>query len=132
MKTSRSLTAFAAAIFLAAAAFAANATEGKLRLYESVSVQGKQLTPGTYKVEWNGKGPDVQVTILNGKDAVATLPAKVVATNTKNSNDGYSSAKEPDGSNDLRTIFFHGQAFELQLGQSAANAAPQSTATGSN
>jgi hypothetical protein len=132
MKLSRSLTAFAAALFLAGAAFAGNASEGKLRLYESVSVQGKQLTPGTYKVEWTGKGSDVQVTILNGKGTIATLPAKVVATNTKNSNDGYSAAKQPDGSNDLRTIFFHGQAFELQVGQEAVNGAPQSGAAGSN
>lgn len=132
MKLSRSLTAVAAALFFAAGAFAANSTEGKLRLYDSVSVQGKRLTPGTYKVEWTGNGPDVQVTILNGKNTVATVPAKVVPSSAKNNNDGYSAAKQPDGSNDLRTIFFHGTAFELRLGQDAVNAAPQSGASGSN
>lgn len=132
MKMSRNLTAFAASLLFAAAALAANATQGKLHLYEAVSIQGKQLQPGSYKVEWNGKGPDVQLTILNGKETVATLPAKVVPTNNKNAEDGYSAAKQPDGSNDLKTIFFHGTAFEIQVGQQAVNSTTQSGTTGNN
>ena len=132
MRISRNLTAFAAALLLAAAAFAASSTEGKLRLYESVNVQGKQVPAGTYKVEWNGSGPEVQVTIRNGKDAVATVPAKLVTTKTKNDSDGYSAAKQSDGSNDLQTIFFHGTTFELQVSQQAVSGAPQSGASGSN
>ena len=132
MKIAKNLTALAAALLLAAAAFAANATQGKLRLYEAVSVQGKQLPAGSYKVEWSGKGPDVQVSIVNGKETVATLPAKVVPTTNKNAEDGYSAAKQPDGSNDLQTIFFHGTAFELRVSQQAANGAPQAGTAGSN
>lgn len=132
MKMSRNLTAFAASLLFAAAALAANATQGKLHLFEAVSIQGKQLQPGSYKVEWNGKGPDVQLTILNGKETVATLPAKVVPTNNKNAEDGYSAAKQPDGSNDLQTIFFHGTAFEIQVSQQAVNSTTQSGTAGNN
>jgi len=132
MKISRSLTAFAASLVLAGAVFAANAAQGKLRLYDSVSVQGKQLAPGNYKVEWSGNGPDVQVTIFSGKDTIATLPAKVVPTTAKNSENGYSAIKQADGSNDLQTIFFQGKTFELQVSQQAANGSSQPTATGSN
>jgi hypothetical protein len=132
MKMSRNLIVFAASLLFAGAALAANATQGKLHLYEAVSIQGKQLQPGNYKVEWNGKGPDVQLTILNGKETVATLPAKVVPTNNKNAEDGYSAAKQPDGSTDLQTIFFHGTAFEIQVSQQAVNSATQSGTTGNN
>jgi hypothetical protein len=132
MRISKNLTAFAASLLLAGAVFAANATEGKLRLYESVSVQGKQLAPGNYKVEWSGKGPDVRITIRNGKETLASVPAKVVPTTAKNSEDGYSAAKQPDGSNDLQTIFFHGTAFELQVSQQAVNGSSQPSTSGSN
>ena len=57
MRISRSFIGFAGAMLLVASgAFAPNATKGTLRLYETVSVQGKQLPPGNYKVEWNGTG----------------------------------------------------------------------------
>ena len=132
MRISKNVTAFAAALFLTAAAFAASATEGKLHLYESVNVQGKQVPAGSYKVEWNGNGPDVQVTIRNGKDAIATVPAKLVTTNNKNESDGYSAAKQADGSNDLQSIFFHGTKFELQVSQQAVNSATQTGTSGNN
>lgn len=129
---SRNLLAFAgASLLLGAAAFAGNITKRDLHLYESVSVQGKQLTPGDYKVEWSGTGPDVQVTILNGRDTVASVPAKVVPTDTKNNSDGYASAKQADGSSDLTSIFFHGERFELQVSQQAAATAQPGT-SGSN
>ena len=72
------------------------------------------------------------MSILNGKDTVATVPARVVPTNTKNNTDGYSAAKHSDGSNDLTTVFFHGTNFALQVGQQSGAAAPQLATSGSN
>jgi hypothetical protein len=132
MKILRNSIAVAAGLLFAASVFAANATQGKLHLYEPVSVQGKQLAAGNYKVEWNGNGPEVQVAILNGKDTVATVPAKVAPTTTKNTEDGYSVTKEPDGSNGLATIFFHGKTFRLELNQQSASDAGQPGASGNN
>jgi hypothetical protein len=37
------------------------------------------ITPGTYKVTYEGTGPTVQVTVSNDKKSVATFPAKAVA-----------------------------------------------------
>jgi hypothetical protein len=132
MKISRNIIALGAGFLLAATTFAANATQGKLRLYETVIVQGKQLPAGDYKVEWSGTGSAVQVAILNGKDTVATVPAKVAHTTSKNAEDGYSVTKQPDGANDLATIFFRGQAFQLDLNQQAANGASQTGTSGNN
>ena len=132
MKISRTCIPFAAAFLLAATTFAANATQGKLHLYEAVTVQGKQLPAGNYKVEWSGTGSAVQVAILNGKDTVATVSGKVAPTTNKNAEDGYSITKQPNGANDLSTIFFHGRAFQLELAQQASNGATQSGSSGSN
>jgi len=40
-------------------------------------VANQQLKPGTYKVEWSGNGPDVQVSFLRHNKQVATVPAKL-------------------------------------------------------
>jgi hypothetical protein len=52
--------------------------EGKFTLVDSVQVGSSELKAGDYKATWNGSGPDVQVIILQGKDVVATVPAKLV------------------------------------------------------
>jgi hypothetical protein len=41
----------------------------------TVQVAGTELKPGNYKVEWQGTGPDIQVTFLQNGKTVATVPA---------------------------------------------------------
>jgi hypothetical protein len=132
MKVSRNLFSLAiASLLLGATAFAAP-TKGTLKLFESVSVQGKQLAPGQYTVEWNGEGPNVELSITNGKQAVASIPARVVPVGAKNTASGYSSAKQQDGSTALTSVFFQGKAYELHVGQESATTAPQPGTSGSN
>ena len=132
MKVSRNLFSLAiASLLLWATAFAAP-TKGTLKLFESVSVQGKQLAPGQYTVEWNGEGPNVELSITNGKQAVASIPARVVPVGAKNTASGYSSAKQQDGSTALTSVFFQGKAYELHVGQESATTAPQPGTSGSN
>ena|ERR1700719_462405 len=133
MKVSRNLFSLAvASLLLGASALAAPATKGTLKLFEPVSVQGKQLAPGQYTVEWNGEGPNVELSITNGKQAVASIPARVVPVGAKNSASGYSSAKQDDGSTALTSVFFQGKAYELHVGQESATTAPQPGTSGSN
>ena len=133
MRVSRNLFGLTvASLLLGVSAFAAPATRGTLKLFDSVSVQGKQLAPGQYTVEWNGEGPNVELSITNGKEAVASIPARVVPIGAKNTASGYSSAKQQDGSTTLTNVFFQGKAYELQIGQQSATAAPQPGTSGSN
>jgi hypothetical protein len=118
-------------LLLAASAFAAPATKGTLKLYESVTVEGKQLAPGQYTVEWTGEGPNVQLNIANGKNAVSAVPARIVPISTKNKTSGYSSEKQQDGQV-LTSVFFEGKAYDLQIGEQAASQAPQPATSGSN
>ncbi|HKR85643.1 MAG TPA: hypothetical protein VJS37_15900 [Terriglobales bacterium] len=48
-------------------------------------VANHQLNPGTYKVEWNGHGPNVQVAFLRNNKEVATAPAKVTSEGSASS-----------------------------------------------
>ena len=67
------------ALSLSLAAFAKNSSnEGKFTLWDSAVVGSTQLAPGDYKATWEGSGPVVQVKILQGKNVVATGPAKLV------------------------------------------------------
>ena len=133
MKVSRSLFGVTlASLLLVSGAFAAPATKGTLKLIEPLSVQGQQLAPGTYTVEWNGEGPNVELSIANRGQAVASIPARVVPVSGKNRATGYSSKKEQDGRSALTGIFFQGKAYELQIGQQSATEGSQPATSGSN
>jgi hypothetical protein len=133
MKLSRNLFSVAlASLLLGASAFAAPTTKGTLKLFEPVTVQGKQLAPGQYTVEWNGEGPNVQLSIASGKNAVANVPARVVPVSPKNATSGYSSTKQQDGSTALTNVFFQGKAFELQIADQSATQGTQPSTSGSN
>jgi hypothetical protein len=124
MKLSRiGVTLFGAALLFTASAFAGNGNENKgtLRLDDKVSVGGTALNPGTYKVEWTGSGSDVQVTVSQGSQTVATFPAHVAQQQTAAQNDAYGSESQPNGDKTLTTLYFHGKHFSLEVGSSAGN-----------
>jgi hypothetical protein len=126
MKTSRfSLAVFAASLLLSAAAFAGDGNKKSLHLDQDVTVEGTRLPAGDYKVEWNGTGPTVQVSIIRGRDTVATVPAQVVNENTPNTQDGYGMEPAQDGTEQLTQIFFSGKNYTLQL--QPGTTAPQSS-----
>jgi hypothetical protein len=115
MKSSRKIVGLVGvSLLLAVSAMAGTENKGTLRLFDNVSVQGKQLSPGTYKVEWNGEGPDVQVSILSGKNTVATIPARVVPVTPKNGQDGYT-ADDKNGNRTLTELFFRGKSYQLEI-----------------
>jgi hypothetical protein len=110
-----------AALLLASTVLAADLNKGTLNVSEKVNVEGKTIDPGTYKVEWNGTGPTVQVTILHGKQTVATFPAQLTEQANKNAVDAYGSATEADGSKQLTAIYIGGKHTVLQLEPSSAS-----------
>jgi hypothetical protein len=126
MKSSRKIVGWVgASLLLAVTAMAGTENKGTLRLFDSVNIRGKQLSPGTYKIEWKGEGPEVQLTILDGKDTVTTVPARVVPVPKKNDQDGYTADNE-SGNRTLKELFFHGKSYELQIepGSGAGTAQP--------
>lgn len=105
------------ALLLASSAFAA--TKGSLQLSNPTSVNGTQLKPGDYKVQWDGSGPSVEVSILQGKNVVAKVPAKLVNLDSAASNDAAVTQKGSDGVSALQGIRFGGKKIALELGQAS-------------
>ena len=133
MKGSRNLVALAGtSLLLVASAFAAGTGQGTLHLYESVDVQGKQLAPGEYKLQWNGEGPKVELNITSSKKSVVSVPAQLIPVGEAYTTDGYAAKKSEDGKNALTEIFFHGKDYELRLGDQSGGEASQPGATGSS
>jgi hypothetical protein len=53
--------------------------ETVLNLVEPTIVGSIILPPGEYRIEWNGPGPDVQVSFSQGNKTIAVIPAKLQA-----------------------------------------------------
>jgi len=63
---------------LGTVAMAASKNSASINIAETAKVGDTQLQPGDYKLVWEGTGPDVQVSFMQGKNTVATAPAKLV------------------------------------------------------
>ena len=112
-------------LLLSAAAFAGPTNKKSLHVYDNVIVEGKQLTPGDYKIEWSESGSDVQVSILRGKDTVAVVPARVVPVSNPVVGDSYSVQSLPDGTKALTELSFSGKTYELEISSAAIAGASQ-------
>jgi len=119
---------FGASLLLASAAFAGE--KASVNLYETVKVNGKTIPAGNYKVSWAGTGSNVQVSILKGKETIATLPAQLEASNSAPASSGYSTRKEGDGSKSITTVFFAGKKYTLNLDQQSAASGQAATTPG--
>jgi hypothetical protein len=104
------------ALLLATSAFAA--TKASLNLQSSVTINGTTLKPGDYKLEWDGSGANVEVSIMQGKTLLAKLPAKVVDLNSPSPNNAAVIQKNDDGTASLVGARFEGKKFALEMSQS--------------
>ncbi len=104
------------ALLLACNAFAA--TKASLSLQSPTTVNGTKLKAGDYKLEWDGSGPDVEVSILLGKTVLAKVPAKVVDLNSPAQNSAAVIKMNGDGTGTLAGARFQGKKFALELGDS--------------
>jgi len=105
------------ALLLASSAFAATKTD--LTLMDSAIVSGTKLKPGAYKLQWEGSGPNVEVSILQGKTVVAKVPAKVVDLKVASLNNAALLTTNSDGTSTLSGARFEGKKFALELGDSS-------------
>jgi hypothetical protein len=108
------------ALLLSSSAFAGSNNKGTLRLEDKVTVDGTPLQPGNYKVQWDGSGPDVKVTLSQGNHTVTTFPAHVTEQKAATEADAYGSANQPDGGKALTAIYFGGKHYALEVEPSSA------------
>jgi hypothetical protein len=114
MRTSRFTSALIGfAMLLTASAFAAN--KGSMQLKSPVMVGETQLPAGYYSVQWEGTGPDVELTIRRDRKVKATVPAKLVPENSAFDQNAAIIQVESDGSRKLIAIRLSGKRFTLQI-----------------
>jgi hypothetical protein len=105
------------ALLLASSAFAA--TKANLQLTNPVTINGTTVKPGDYKVQWEGNGPNVEISILQGKNVVAKAPAHVVELQSPASDDAAVTRQSGNGPNSLTGIRFQGKKLSLELGEAS-------------
>jgi hypothetical protein len=119
------------AVLFSGSVFAGPASNKKtLHLEESVVIDGKTLAPGYYKLEWSESGPNVQVTILQGKTTIATVPARLTPLNVAQISTSYSTATSQDGSKTLKQVAFGGTKSSLELESGSAAVGSQNADAG--
>jgi len=102
-------------LLLASSAFAA--TKANLQLTNPVTVNGTTLKPGDYRVQWEGSGPNVELSILQGKEVVAKVPAHVIELQTPSAYDAAVTRKTDSGPSLLAGLRFQGKKIALELGE---------------
>lgn len=107
-------------MLLATSAFAAN--KGTLSVQEPLTVNGTRLAPGDYKVQWDGNGPSVELSITQGKKVVAKVPAHMVNLESPSQNDAAVVKHNGDGTKSLSEVRLSGKKFAFAVGEEAAKA----------
>jgi hypothetical protein len=112
--TSMQTLVLASAVLLATSAFAVN--KGSVELMHPTQVAGKQLAAGSYKIQWDGSGDQVQLSIRQGSKEVASTSARVVQIQSPSPNNNALITVNPDGTRSLSQIRLRGKTFALDLG----------------
>jgi hypothetical protein len=102
------------ALLLATSALAAN--KGSLQVGDPLTVAGKQLAAGDYTVQWEGNGPSIELSILQGKKVVATVPARLTNLDQPSSYNSAVVTKTSAGARTLSQIRFSGKKYALEIG----------------
>jgi hypothetical protein len=131
--TKFSAAVLAFSLLLAASAIAGNPNKGTLHVAETVTVGGKQLPAGTYRVEWAGSGSNVELSISDGRETVAKVPVQILPLDKAEAVSGYATRTDQAGNKALTEIFFGGKKYQLSIGEaSAATATPSDKTPASN
>ena len=105
------------ALVLSASAFAA--TKASLQLSHPVTVNGTTLRAGDYKLQWEGSGPNVELSFLQGKNVVAKTSAHVIDLQMPAANTAALTHENGSGPNSLTGIRFEGKKLALELGEAS-------------
>jgi hypothetical protein len=99
-------------------AFARDKNQHSVSFPDPVQVGSAQLQPGTYKVKWDGSGPEVQVSFVRDGKTVATVPGTLKTKDTAVVQDDIVVEPVSGSGKALREIDFGHQQEALVFGQS--------------
>lgn len=107
----------ALAILLATCLSAAAANSHTLSFRTTVMLNGTEMTPGFYVVDWVSHSPEATVTFTRNAKVVATAAGKWVERDAKSPADSVVYTNNPDGSHTLIELRFGGMKQVLVFGQ---------------
>ncbi len=111
------------ALMLAVSAFAGTkGNSASFDLSNAVQISGNHLAPGSYRLKWEGSGPDVQVQFTQGNRVLATAPAKLVDVDSKFDNTSAVTQSDGQGARSLLEARFGGKKYKLVFGQESTEA----------
>jgi hypothetical protein len=117
-----SLKSIFLAVTVLAAGSALAANKGSLELQHPTIIAGKQLAGGSYTVQWEGSGDQVDLKIYHGKNVVASTPARVLKVDHPAASNSAVVAANPDNTYTLSEIRFAGKNFALGIANDASGA----------
>ena len=92
------------------------AEKGSMKLFDPALVNGVQLSPGEYTLQWDGTGNNLQVQILQGKKVVATTTAALVQLKAPASRDMTTTRRAENNAKTLTEVAFRGKSYALAIG----------------
>jgi hypothetical protein len=98
-----------------AAGSALAASKGSLELQHPTTVAGKPLATGSYTVQWEGTGEQVNLKIYQGKNVVASMPARILKVDHPIASNSAVVTANDDKTYTLSQIRFAGKKFALEI-----------------
>jgi hypothetical protein len=98
-----------------AAGSALAASKGSLELQHPTTVAGKQLATGSYSVQWEGTGEQVNLKIYQGKNVVASTPARILKVDHPIASNSAVVTANEDKTYTLSQIRFAGKKFAFEI-----------------
>jgi hypothetical protein len=114
----------------ATSAFAASDShKSSFEISAATQVNGTTIPAGEYTAKWEGSGPTVQLSIMQGRKVVATAPAQVVSLDRAASDTQAEVRNGSNGERELTALQFAGKKVSLQLGAESATRATKAAST---
>ncbi len=107
----------ALAMVLTASLWAAAANSRTLSIRTAVKLNGAEITPGFYVMEWVSHSPEATVTFKRNGQVVATAAGKWVERDTKALSDSVVYSNNSDGTHTLKELRFGGSKQVLVFGE---------------
>jgi hypothetical protein len=107
----------ALAILLTASLWAAAASSRTLSFRTPVKLNGAEMTPGFYEVQWVSHSPEATVTFRRNGQVVATAAGKWVERESKSPADSVVYSNNADGTHTLKELRFGGMKQALVFGE---------------
>ena len=119
MKWNQAAKSLVLAVAIAAASTAFASNKGTLHISEAAQIGNQSVAAGEYQLRWDGAGPNVEVSVLQGKKVVAKVPAQLVEQKQASSHD--SAIVDRTGSTPtVKEVRFAGKKYFLALSSDRA------------